>query len=574
VKNAEIAKVFQDIANLLELKDENPFKIRAYQRAARSIDHLPKEIAAMVQEGEDLQTIPGVGDAIAKKAVELVNTGKLRAYEELVAELPQGITALLEVPGVGPKTAKKLSAELGITSVEQLEEAIREGRVGELFGLGTKTADNILKQIQTLRRKDQRTPIGEALPVVEEMLQRLSALPGVKNLTAAGSLRRFRETVGDIDLMGTSDHPERVISAMVALPQVSEVLAQGPTKASVILKSGLQADLRMVEHDSFGSLLQYFTGSKQHNIALRTRAQKQKLKLSEYGITDTRTDKVVKYADEHAFYRRLGLQYIPPELREDRGEIALAEEDKLPKLIDVSDIKGDLHTHSDWSDGNDSIEAMARAAQARGYAYLAVTDHSAGRGIAHGLDAARLREQIALISSLNRRLKGIRLLSGTEVDIRADGRIDLPEDILADLDIVVASIHSAMTQDAEKITKRIIGAIENPHVDVIGHPTCRLLGERPPVAIDMEAVFRAAAKHNKALEINAMPSRLDLNDSHAFRARELGVPLVISTDAHSIAHLPFMRFGVGVARRGWCEPRNILNTKPLKEIVSFVKSHG
>jgi len=573
MKNTAIAKVFQDMADLLELKGENPFKIRAYQRAARTIEHLPKEIEIMLEEGEDLQSIPGVGEAIAKKTVELVNTGKLRVYEELKAEFPEGITTLLEIPGIGPKTANRLSTELGIKSVDDLEQTIKDGRVAKLFRLGDKTADNILQQIQALRRKDQRIPIGEALPVVEEVLNALRPLPGVKNLTAAGSLRRFRETVGDIDLMGTANNPEEVINAFVALHQVREVLAKGPTKASVILPGGLQADLRMVEHDSFGSLLQYFTGSKQHNIALRTREQKRGLKLSEYGITDTKTKKLEKFATEEKFYRRLGLQYIPPELREDQGEIELAEKGAIPKLIALSDIKGDIHVHTNWSDGHDSIEAMAQAAKAIGYQYLAITDHSAGRGIAHGLNEERLRQQIDEIKRLNQQLEGIRLLTGIEVDIRADGSIDLPEGLLADLDIVVAAIHSAMTQSEEQITRRILGAIENPHVDVIAHPTCRLLGEREPVAVDLEAVFRAAVKYNKALEINAMPSRLDLKDIHAYRARELGIKLVMGTDAHSTAQLGFIRFGVGVARRGWCQPEHILNTKPVKEILDFLRSH-
>ncbi|MGD0351936.1 MAG: DNA polymerase/3'-5' exonuclease PolX [Dehalococcoidia bacterium] len=573
MKNTAIAKVFQDMADLLELKGENKFKIRAYQRAARAIDYLPKEIEIMLEEGEDLQTIPGVGEAIAKKTIELINTGKLGAYEELKAEFPEGITKLLEIPGIGPKTANRLSNELGIMSVDELEKAIKDGRVAKLFRLGDKTADNILQQIQALRRKDQRIPIGEALPVVDDVLDALRTLPGVKNLTAAGSLRRFKETVGDIDLMGTADNPEEIINVFINLPQIREVVAKGPTKATVILPGGLQADLRMVEHDSFGSLLQYFTGSKQHNITLRTREQKRGLKLSEYGITDVKTDKLEKFATEEAFYRRLGLQYIPPEIREDQGEIELAEKGEVPKLIELSDIKGDIHAHTDWSDGQDSIEDMAKSAKALGYLYLAITDHSAGRGIAHGLSEERLRKQIQEIIRLNEHLKGIRIFTGTEVDIRADGSIDLPDKLLADLDVVVAAIHSAMNQSEEQITRRLVGAIENPHIDVIAHPTCRLLGEREPVAVDLEAVFRAAIKYNKALEINSMPSRLDLKDIHIYRARELGVKLIMGTDAHSTTHLSLMRFGIGIARRGWCQPKDILNTRPVKEMLAFLRKN-
>jgi len=570
MKNSEVAKVFQDIADLLELKGENVFKVRAYQKAARAIEHHPRELEAMLGEGEDLQSIPGVGEAIAKKTAELITTGGLGYYENLKAEFPQGITNLLDIPGIGPKTASKLSGELGITSVDELEQAIKDGRVAALFRLGEKTADNILHQIQALRRKDQRIPIGEALPIVQEVIAALRSIPGVRNLTPAGSLRRLQETVGDIDLMGTADNSKDVIDAFVALPLVKQVLGQGSTKASVIVSGGLRVDLRMVEHDSFGSLLQYFTGNKQHNIALRERWHKQGLKLSEYGITVIATDKLEKFATEEAFYRRLGMQYIPPELREAQGEIEKAAQGAIPKLVELSDIKGDLHTHTEWSDGHDSIEELARAAQDMGYQYIAITEHSAGRGIAHGLDVERVKEQVAEIKALNERLSGICVLTGIEVDIRADGSLDLPHEILSELDIVIAAVHSAMNQNEEKMTRRVINAIQNPDVDMIAHPTCRLLGEREPVAVDLEAVFRAAAKHNKIIEINAMPDRLDLKDTHAFRARDLGVKLAIGTDAHSIAHLDFMRFGVGVGRRAWCEPQHILNTLPLEELLKVL----
>lgn len=567
MKNIAIAKVFQDIADLLELKGENAFKIHAYQKAARSIEHYPKEIKIMIDEGENLRRIPGVGDAIAKKTTELVTTGKLGYYENLKAEFPEGITNLLAIPGIGPKIANKLSGELVITSVDELEQAINDGRVAKLFRLGDKTSDNILQQIQALRRKDQRTPIGEALPVVEEILGALRSIPGVRNLTAAGSLRRFRETMGDIDLMGTTDNPKEIIGSFIALPYVGQALAQGSTKASAIVYNGLQVDLRMVDHDSFGSLLQYFTGSKQHNISLRERGRRQGLKLSEYGITTVATDKLEKFAVEEEFYHRLGLQYIPPELREAQGELEKAEQGTLPKLVELSDIKGDLHMHTDWSDGHNSIEEMALAAKDLGYQYIAITDHSGGRGIAHGLDKERLEKQIAKIKAINERSTGIHIFSGIEVDIRADGSLDLPHEILSELDIVIAAVHSAMNQSEERMTKRVLEAIENPNVDIIAHPTCRLLGEREPVAIDLEAIFQAATKYSKVLEVNAIPKRLDLNDIHAFRARDMGIKLAVETDAHSVAHLDFMQFGVGVARRAWCEPQHILNTLPLEELL-------
>jgi len=573
VKNSEIAKVFQDIADLLELKGENPFKIRAYQKVVRSIEHLPVEVEQLVKE-DRLKEIPGAGEAITKKITELVTTGRLRYYEELKADFPEGISTLLDVPGVGPKTAMLLSSELGISSVDELEAAITSGKVASLPRMGDKVAENILRHIQTLRRKkkEQRIPIGEALPVVEEITAQLKGLPGLKNLVPAGSLRRFRETIGDIDLMGTADNPREIMHAFTTLPQVKEVLASGTTKSSVITSSELQVDLRLVEHDSFGSLLQYFTGSKQHNINLRERAHRQGLKLSEYGITNLRTGQLEKFATEEAFYQRQGLALIPPEIREGQQEIERAERGTLPRLVELSDIKGDLHVHTNWSDGHDSIETMALAARELGYQYLAITDHSGGRGIAHGLDAERLRQQILEIKALNQKLDGIHIFSGIEVDIRADGSLDIPDELLQELDIVTAAVHSGMNQSREQMTRRVIRAMENPNVDVLAHPTCRLLPAREPIAIDMEAIFQAAVRTNTALEINGMPSRLDLKDTYTYRARELGIKLVISTDAHSTDHLEFMRFGVGVARRGWCEAGDILNTRPLAEVIAYLKS--
>jgi len=571
VKNTAIAKVFSDIADLLELKGENAFKVRAYQKAVRAIEHYPKEIQAMLEEGEDLKGIPGVGEAIAKKATELVTTGRLDYYENLKGEFPDGMTGLLAIPGIGPKTASRLCGELGIGSVDALERAISDGRVAGVFRLGDKRASNMLQQIQAFRRKDQRVPIGEVLPIVEDILACLGTLPGLRNLSYAGSLRRFRETVGDVDLVGTAHDPEEVVKAFVALPHVGQVLTQGATKASAIVSGGLQVDLRMVNHDSFGSLLQYFTGSKQHNISLRERGHRQGLKLSEYGITNIGTDELERFTEEKEFYWRLGLQYIPPELREAQGEIQQAERGILPKLVEVSDIRGDLHIHTNWSDGHSSIEEMAVGAKALGYEYIAITDHSAGRGIAHGLDSERLRRQVAEIGTLNERLEGIRVLSGVEVDIRADGSLDLPREMLCELDVVVAAVHSSMNQTEEKMTRRVLGVVEDPYVDIIAHPTCRLLGEREPVAMDLEVIARAAARNGRILELNAFPSRLDLNDVHASLARDLGVKLVIGTDAHDIAHLPFMKFGVGVARRAWCEARHIVNTLSLEELLAVLR---
>ncbi len=569
MKNTEIAKVFQDIADLLELKGENPFKIRAYQKVVRSIEHLPIEVEQLVAE-DKLKKVPGVGEAITKKITELVTTGKLGYYENLKAEFPEGISTLLDIPGIGPKTAMSLSTELGIKSVDEVEAAITSGKVASLPRMGDKTAENILHYIQALRRKDHRIPIGEALPVVDEISAGLKKLPGLRNLAPAGSLRRFKETIGDIDLMGTAGNAGEIMHAFTTLPQVKEVLASGTTKASVVVSGGLQVDLRIVEHDSFGSTLQYFTGSKQHNINLRERAHRKGLKLSEYGITNLATEKLEKFATEEAFYQRQGLAFIPPELREGQQEIEKAEQGTIPKLVELSDIKGDLHVHTSWSDGHDSIETMALAAKAMGYEYLAISDHSGGRGIAHGLNAERLREQMVEIKELNRRLDGIRIFSGIEVDIRADGSLDMPDELLAELDIVTAAVHSSFNQSQEQMTRRIIGAIENPNVDILAHPTCRLLSDREPVVVDMEAIFQTAVRTDTMLEINAMPSRLDLKDIHAHRARELGVKLVINTDAHSTDHLKFMRFGVGVARRGWCQAQEVLNARPLPEVIAYL----
>lgn len=571
MKSSDVAKVFQDVADLLELKGENPFKIRAYQKAARSIEHLPVEIEQLVAE-KRLGEIPGVGEAITKKIDELVATGRLEYYEKLKAEFPEGLSTLLDIPGVGPKTAVLLSGELGVSSADELEAAITGGKVARLYRIGDKTAENILHQIHAMRREDRRIPIGEALPVVDEILLRLKYLPGVRNLSPAGSLRRFRETVGDIDLMATADNAKDVIRSFTLLPQVKEVRASGTARASVIVAGGLQVDLRIVEHDAFGSLLQYFTGSKQHNFNLRERACRRGLSLSEYGITNLDTQELEKFDDEAAFYHRQDLQFIPPELREGQQEIERAEQGTIPELLEIADIKGDLHVHTNWSDGRDSIEDMALAARDRGYQYLAITDHSRGRGIAHGLDADRLGQQIAEIENLNQRISGIRILSGIEVDIRADGILDLSPELLIKLDVVVASVHSAMNQPQEKMTRRILRAIENPLVDVVAHPTCRLLPGREPVSVDMEVILQAAAKNKTALEISAMPSRLDLKDIHIYRARELGVKLVINTDAHSKRHLEFMRFGVGISRRGWCEAHDIMNTRPLDEFMSSLEA--
>jgi DNA polymerase (family 10) len=572
VKNAEIIKILEDIGDLLELKGENIFKSRAYQKAARSIEFLAEDVEKLVRE-DRLKEIPGVGDAIAKKLTELINTGHLEYYDKLKAEFPEGIGTLLEVPGVGPRSAFLLAKELKVTTVDELEKAIEDGRVAELPRMGEKTAQNILRQIKAYRKKksEQRIPLGAILPAADSLINGLQNVPGLKNVTPAGSLRRFRDTIGDIDIVGTADSPAAAIQAFTNLPQVREVLEKGSTKASVIIFDDIQVDFRLLDHESFGSAIQYSTGSKQHNIDLRKRAERMGLSLSEYGITNMATGELEKFADEVAFYKRQGLDYIPPEIREGQHEIELAEKGILPRLVELSDIRGDLHVHSNWSDGKAGIEELATAARQRGYQYIAITDHSVGLGIARGLNEERIHQQIQKINEVNRRLTGIHLFSGLEVDIKANGTLDIPDEVLAELDVVLGAVHSSMGQSEEQMTRRVIKAVENPHVDIIAHPTCRILGEREPVALNIEAVFKAAAQNHKAMEISAMPTRLDLKDTLIFQAREMGVKLAINTDTHQLEHLDFMRFGVGTSRRGWCAAKDILNTLPLDRVQDFLK---
>ncbi len=572
--NAEIAELFENMAALLEMKGESIFKVRAYQRAARSIEHLPFPLEEVVKREEEFPEIPGVGEAIEKKIKEFVTTGKVRAYEELKEELPKGALTLMKVPGIGPKTAMLLATELKVETVEELERAILDGRAAQLPRMGQKTLDNILRHIHVFyqRSKETRYPLWRALPAAEQVMAALrQRCPGLHRIDAAGSLRRWRETVGDIDIMGTAEDPASVIEALAALPGVVEVLGKGPKKGSVVVHPGVQVDVRFVEDEAYGSLLQYFTGSKQHNIILRDFANKMGLSLSEYGITDMKTGAMEKFADEESFYARLGLQYIPPEIREGTNEVALAAEHALPRLVEVGDIKGDLHVHSDWSDGREPLEVMIAAAAARGYQYVAMTDHSVGRGIANGLTEERLREQIRLLRQMEGRYP-IRILCGSEVDIRADGSLDYPDEVLAELDVVVASVHSAMEQERARMTQRIIRAMHHPLVTIIAHPTGRLIGERDPIDVDMEALFQAAAETGTILEINGSPERLDLKDVHVMRARELGVPMVINTDAHVSATLDQMRIGVAVARRGWCQPHHIVNTMPAQQFLAFIKA--
>ena len=570
--NEHIAELFENMGSLLEMKGDTIFKIRAYQRAARTIEQLSSPLAQAVENGEDLTKIPGVGKAISEKIVEFIGTGQVAAYQRLLEELPPGVLDLKDIPGIGPKTAVAIGVELGISTVEGVAEAAADGRLAGLPRMGQKAADSILRHIEAFQAIGSRTPIGRALPIAEEVIAALrKQCPEIGPLFPAGSLRRWEETIGDIDLIGIAPDPEAVGDALVALPMIKDVLVHGPKKTSVVVESGMQIDLRIGEPGTFGALLQYFTGSQQHNIRLRDYANRKGLSLNEYGITNTETGKVEEFADEEGFYARLGLPWMPPELRTGVYELDAGLADSLPRLIEATDLKGDLHLHSEWSDGNDPIELMIEAAVSQGYEYMALTDHSASLGVANGLTNERLESQISLLRSMQKNYD-ITILCGSECDIRANGDMDYPDEILAQLDWVVASVHSAMGQDQATMTARMIKAMEHPSVTIIGHLTTRLLGQRKPVEFDLEAVLQAARDTGTALEINASPERLDLKDTHAYRARELGVPLVINTDSHHHTHLDKRRFGVAVARRAWCRPEDILNTMSREEFLEVIRT--
>ncbi len=569
MKNSEIAQVFWHIAILMEIKGGEPFKVRAYQRAAQSMEAFSVPIEKLVAENK-LKEVSGVGDAIAKKVTELVATGHLKFYDDLRSQFPDGLFELLTIPGIGPKTADRLIRELGIKTVDELEEAIQNGRVATLSHFGDKTTEKILRGIRSQQVKEQRILLGLALPVAEQMMDSLRArLPDIENLTVVGSVRRGKETVGDIDLIATTDNTESALQTFTKLEQVAEVTTRESAGVKVMTHQGFPVELHIVPRDSYVSFLQYYTGSQQHNALLQEYGQRKGLKVNEYGITDQQTGLLENFSREEKLYQRLGLQFIPPELREGWNEIEKAEQGKIPQLIVQEDIKGDLHLHTNWSDGQDSIEEMVHAAQALGYEYVAITDHSQGLGLTRGLSEERLQKQIAEIKRMNQEIDGIRVLAGTEVEIRADGTLSLSDEILNELDVVIASVHTGMDEDEEKMTQRIISAISNPHVDILAHPTGRLLGRREPVRVNIEKVLHAARDNGIALEINAMPNRLDLSDVNVFHARELDVKLVIGTDAHNAEHLTMMRYGVSVARRGWCTVSDIGNAR--QEIKEYLK---
>ena len=569
MRNKEVARLLESIADALDIKGETPFRVNAYREAARRIETLTEDVAVLAQE-DRLQEIQGVGSTIATRIKEYLTLGRSPYYEELAKEVPPGLLDLLKVPGLGPRKAKLVYERLGIASLAELERAAREHRLADLPGMGRKTEENLLRELERLKQRTQRLLLGTALPAAERVVDALREHPAVARIAPAGSLRRMRDTIGDIDILVASTAPDEVIAAFVSLPLVKEVIARGPTKSSVLTEGDVQMDLRVVDPHAWGAALQYFTGSKAHNVHLRELANRQGLKISEYGVFREDTGDRVAGAEEEEVYAALGLAWIPPELREDQGEIEAAREGSLPRLIAVEDLRGDLHAHTNWSDGAATLEEMARAARARGYQYLAVTDHSKSLGVARGLSEERLREQRRLIDRLNQELAPFRLLASVELEIRADGTLDYEDDVLRELDLVTASVHSGMNQPRERLTQRIVGALRNPYVDVVNHPAGRLIGRRDAYEVDLEEVLRVAAETGTALEINSQPERLDLTDQAARRARALGVLLTISTDAHSVANLDYVRYGVAVARRAWVEAEGALNTRSLDDLLAHV----
>jgi len=566
VKNKEIAELLYDMGELLELKGENRFKIIAYGKAARAVESLQEDVEAVWQR-EELDRIPGVGRAIAEKIAEYLQTGRMRAYDDLVSETPAGQRELLQVAGIGPKTVALIHEKLGVSTLDELEAAARQHRIRRLPRMGPTREANILRAVERYRKRSSRIPLSIAAPLVEEIVSYLRRIDGLDNITPAGSFRRGRETVGDIDILATSSRPQEVIASFVRMPMVEEVLGKGPTKASVIVRETVQVDLRIVEPRSYGTVVQYFTGSKEHNVKLRGIALQRGYSLSEYSLKRTSTGEELYFDREEDVYAAIGIPYIPPELREDRGEVEAAMAGRLPHLVEQADILGDLHVHSSWSDGRGSIEDLALAAGDLGYHYLALCDHSPSVGIAGGLSEERLQEKMAAIDRFNEAGEGPTILKGTEVDIRADGTLDYPDSLLEKCDLVVAAIHMGFSQKERDINGRLIAAMENEHVDVIAHPTGRLIGRREAYQVDLQAVLEAAARTGTIMEINSHPSRLDLDDLWSRKAKELGVDIAINTDSHSPDQLRLMSFGVTVARRGWLEPQNVVNTLTLPSLL-------
>lgn len=567
--NADIARLFNRLADLLEIDDANPFRVRAYRNAARTIRAQTRGMADMVARDEDLSRLPDIGDDIAAKIETIVESGRLPDLEEIETRVPGELSDMMHIEGLGPKRVKTLYEELQISGLDDLEQAARAGRIRALSGFGRKTEETILRRVEAWSGREQRTLLAEAEGVAEPLLAYLEESKGVKRLTIAGSYRRRKETVGDLDILATAKKGSDIVDRFIAYEDVAEVVSHGTTRSTVHLKSGMQVDLRVVPGVSYGAALHYFTGSKSHNIALRTIAQKHELKINEYGVY--KGDDRVAGKTEEEVYKHFGLAWIPPELRENHGEIEAARDEKLPDLVTIKDIRGDLQMHTTESDGHTSLEEMARAAADIGYDYIAITDHSRHVTVANGLDEKRLRAQIETIDRLNEKLEDIVVLKSIEVDILEDGALDLPDSVLKELDLTVCSIHSGFKLPRKKQTERVLRAMDNRYFNIFAHPTGRLINERDPYDIDLEPIMQAAKKCGCFLEVNAQPVRLDLNDDACRMARDMGLKLAISTDAHSAEGLVNMRFGVDQARRGWLEPDDVINTRSLTALRKLLK---
>ena len=568
-KNAEVARMLREIGLFLEFEGKEPFKVKAYQRAVRSISALGEDIATLADR-DDLTSIPGVGKGLSEVIKSYLTTGNVEVLDELRARIPIKIMELDAIPGVGIKTIKLVYEKLGVTDLESLERAANEDKLSKLPGLGAKTQEQILEGIQVARSGLSRTLLSDALSIATDLEKQLRKLPEINQLVFAGSIRRRRETIGDIDILVEATDPKQVMNTFVTLKDVSNVSAHGETKSSIRLLSGIQVDLRVLSKDGFGAGLQYFTGNVDHNVKLRAIAQKKGLRLNEYGLFEGG----VKIAgiDESGIYKTLGMDLIPPELREDKGEIEAAQNGQLPSLIELKDIRGDLHSHTDQSDGKNTIEEMLDAAQMKGYEYYCVSDHTQSLTIANGMDESRLLQRIEEIDRLNSsgRWK-MKILKGAEVDILSEGSLDITDEVLSQLDLVTVSIHSRMKDDKKTMTERVIHALENRHVHILGHPTGRLLLKRSEFEIDLEAVFDSAKKNNVVMELNAHPQRLDLNAGNLRAATRMGLKIAINTDAHWTTELDYMQFGVYQARRGWLTKNDVINTYPLKKMMSTIK---
>ncbi|HEC69003.1 MAG TPA: DNA polymerase/3'-5' exonuclease PolX [Candidatus Omnitrophica bacterium] len=573
MENQDIAKVFREIAIILELKGDNPFRIRAYQKAAQNIESLPFSLKDPLREGR-LEEIPGIGKDLAEKIKEIITTGKLRQHQTLKKSVPSGLIEMLSIPGLGPKTVKVIYEKLKISDIKSLEKAALAGRLKGLPGIKEKTEENILKGIALIKGGRERMPLYQALKVAESFVEPLKKLKEVEKIEPAGSLRRRKETIKDIDILVVSSKPSKVMDNFVNLPNVKEVLAKGETKSSVISRQNIQVDLRVVENASFGSALMYFTGSKNFNISLRTYALKKNYKINEYGVfkIEKNREKRVAGETEEEIFKLFGMDYILPTLREDRGEIELALKGRLPKVVELKDIKGDLHVHSKYSDGAASLTELSCQAQEKGYKYLGVCDHSQSLKVAKGLDIKTLFKKIEEVRRLNKKFKDFYLLTGAEVDILSDGSLDYPDEVLKELDLVIAAIHTGFKQSKSQLTRRILSAIKNRYVHIIAHPTGRLFGVRDSYQIDLDEILSACSDYNVALEINAYPQRLDLNDINCKKAKEKKVKLAIGTDAHIIEQLSAVELGVWIAQRGWLEKEDLLNSLDLQRLLKWLRS--